>query len=48
MTDILKVREREPKQGERFTEPKIGGLYPIAGVFVAGALVGAMAMLVIF
>ena len=42
----LNVRNREPKQGEQFTEPKIGGLYPLAAAFFAGAaLVGVAAFL---
>lgn len=43
MTDLLQLKDREPKQGEQFTEPKIGGLYPIAGAFIGGAAIAAAA-----
>lgn len=43
MTDLLEIRDREPEQGEQFTEPKIGGLYPIAASFAAGAALTAAA-----
>jgi hypothetical protein len=48
MVDVLKVREREPRQGEQFTEPKVGGLYPLAGTFIAGLVMGAVACAVYF
>ncbi|MEL7466169.1 MAG: hypothetical protein AAFN79_19005 [Pseudomonadota bacterium] len=41
----LNIRDREPKQGEQFTEPKIGGLYPLAAAFLAGAALVAVAAL---
>ena len=47
MTDILQVRDREPKQGEQFTEPKIGGLYPIAGAFIGGAVIATVATMAV-
>ncbi len=43
VTEPLKLKEREPRQGEQFTEPKIGGLYPIAGIFLGGVAVGVAA-----
>ena len=43
MTDLLKIRDREPKQGEQLTEPKIGGLYPVAGAFLGGAAMASVA-----
>ncbi|MEO0360117.1 MAG: hypothetical protein AAF322_03365 [Pseudomonadota bacterium] len=40
----LNVKDREPKQGEQFTEPKVGGLYPMAGLAIAAvALVAVVA-----
>lgn len=39
----LKLKDREPIQGEQFTEPKIGGLYPLAGMFLAGLALGVVA-----
>lgn len=42
-TDPLKIRDREPQQGEQFTEPKIGGLYPMAGIFIGGVAVRIVA-----
>lgn len=39
----LAMKDREPRQGEQFTEPRIGGLYPIAGTFAAGAVLGGLA-----
>lgn len=42
-SEPLKIRDREPEQGEQFTEPKIGGLYPMAGIFVGGMAVGIVA-----
>ncbi|MEX2518580.1 MAG: hypothetical protein WD969_04520 [Paracoccaceae bacterium] len=43
VTEPLKLKDREPIQGEQFTEPKIGGLYPLAGMFIAGVAVGGAA-----
>lgn len=44
--NILNLRDREPKQGEQFTEPKIGGLYPVAATVAGGAaLLGLCAYL---
>lgn len=47
MSELLELRDREPEQGEQFTEPKIGGLYPIAASFVAGAALSAAAAWVV-
>lgn len=44
LTEPLKLKDREPVQGEQFTEPKLGGLYPIAGIFIGGVAVGAAAV----
>ena len=41
----LSVKDREPRQGEQFTEPKIGALYPVAGSFVAGLVLGGLAVI---
>lgn len=43
----LILKDREPRQGEQFTEPKIGGLYPIAGTFVAGLVLGGLAIVAV-
>ncbi len=43
----LTIKDREPRQGEQFTEPKLGGLYPIAGTFVAGLLLGGLAVVAV-
>ncbi len=43
----LKLKDREPRQGEQFTEPKLGGLYPVAGIFFAGISIGALAVIAI-
>lgn len=43
----LSIKDREPRQGEQFTEPKIGGLYPIAGTFVAGLVLGGLAVVAV-
>lgn len=40
----MALKDREPRQGEQFSEPKVGGLYPIASTFVAGLLVGGLAV----
>ena len=40
----LNVRNREPKQGEQFTEPKVGGLYPFAAAVAAGAALFLLAV----
>ena len=45
-TEPLHVTEGEPKQGEQFTEPKIGGLYPMAGVIVGVIAVAVVAALI--
>jgi len=41
----MTLKDREPRQGEQFTEPKIGGLYPIAGTFVAGLVLGGLVVI---
>lgn len=43
----LSLKDREPRQGEQFTEPKVGGLYPIAGTFAAGLILGGLAVVAI-
>lgn len=43
----MALRDREPRQGEQFAEPKIGGLYPIVGTFVAGLMVGGLAVVAV-
>ncbi|QIE55345.1 hypothetical protein G5B40_07680 [Pikeienuella piscinae] len=42
----LHLKDRQPKQGDPHDEPAIGGLYPLAGVFVSGALLGGILVLV--
>ncbi len=42
-TDAMKLRDREPRQGEQFTEPKIGGLYPLVATFLTGLILGGVA-----
>jgi len=41
----MRLKDRAPRQGEQFTEPKIGGLYPLAGTFVAGLVLGGLAVI---
>lgn len=43
-TEPLHLTEGEPEQGEQFTEPKIGGLYPMAGILIGGIAIGGVAM----
>lgn len=44
----LNLTDREPEQGEQFSEPKAGGLYPVAGIAVAAlVLVAVVAYLAI-
>lgn len=42
----MHLKDEQPKQGDPHDEPAIGGLYPLAGVFVAGALLGGILVLV--
>ncbi len=43
----LSLKDRDPRQGEQFTEPRIGGLYPVAGTFVAGLVLGGLAIIAV-
>lgn len=43
----LNLKDRAPRQGEQFTEPRIGGLYPIAGTFAAGLILGGLAVVAV-
>lgn len=43
-TKPLHITEDEPAQGEQFTEPKIGGLYPMAGIVIGGVVVICVAI----
>ena len=38
----LNLRDREPEQGEQFSEPKAGGLYPFAGIAAAAVILVAL------
>lgn len=38
----LNLTDREPEQGEQFSEPKAGGLYPFAGIAVAAVILVAV------
>ncbi len=38
----LNLRDREPEQGEPFSEPKAGGLYPVAGIAAAAVILVAI------
>lgn len=43
----LSLQDREPRQGDQFSEPKIGGLYPVAGTFVAGLILGGLSVIAV-
>ena len=43
----LSLKDRKPRQGEQFSEPEIGGLYPVAGTFVAGLVLGGLAVIAV-
>ena len=43
----LSLKDRKPRHGEQFTEPKVGGLYPVAGTFVAGLILGGLAVVAV-